>query len=68
MRYESIFAVTFDADTDAEARRLARLHHAQLRDDLLIEGADHPRQIQLRHLFTDGRDILPETEGKQITR
>jgi hypothetical protein len=66
MRYESVFTVTFEAGSDAEARETAGRHHEQLRDDLLIEGADHPFAIELKHIYAAGRDVLAGPASKSI--
>lgn len=68
MRYQSTFVVTFNAVSDAEARSIAEQHHRQLRDDLAVEGADHPYEITLDRLQTNGRDVLDAPKEKPIYR
>jgi hypothetical protein len=35
----------------------AKRHHEQLRDDLLIEGADHHFEIRPKHIYEAGRNV-----------
>ena len=58
MRCQCVFTVTFHANSKTEARSIAVSHYEQIRDDLRIEGADHPSEFTLDHLYADGRDIL----------
>jgi hypothetical protein len=66
MRFESVFVITFDAPSDAEAKQIAVQHHELFRDHLQVEGADHPHEIRLERLSTDGRDLLNEPREKDI--
>jgi hypothetical protein len=68
MRYESVFTVIFHARSDMEACETARHHHEQIRDELLIEGADHPHNICLKHLCAGDRDILEAPAAKSISK
>jgi hypothetical protein len=61
MRYRSVYTVTFDAPSDADAISIATQHYHQIHDVLRVEGADHPHDITLAHMYSDGRaDILED--------
>lgn len=67
LRYHSVFTIVFSAASDVEANDIAVRHHEQLRDDLLIEGADHPSEITLNHVYAAGeRDTLSRELRKAI--
>jgi hypothetical protein len=67
MRNKSVFSVTFSADSDVEASEVAKRHHEKLRDELFIEGADHPTAISLKHLYAENRDILADPQHKSLS-
>ncbi len=66
MRYQALYSVTFEALSDTQAWTIASKHHEQLRDELRIDGVDHPLDITLDGLQTAGRDVLPRPESKSI--
>jgi hypothetical protein len=67
VRYESVFAITFHAASDVEAKQIALQHHEILRDQLRVEGADHPHDIRLAGLHSEGRNLLHEPHEKSIS-
>ncbi len=71
MRYKSIYSVSFDADDDEAAQGIARNHHEHIRDDLRVEGADHPHMVTLEELLaidaSGSRKVLAQRASKPIS-
>jgi hypothetical protein len=66
MRCRATYSIAHEAFTAAQARSIAFVHFEQLRDQLLVEGADHPCEFTLSHVYVNEHEILDEALTKPM--